>query len=159
MNLHRYGILVPEHDVDQAILDQDVQLFAPDGLAALRDSLAVGSVAAPAALRIQLRMLAQESDDEIAETAEELLETLRRKPGRDYRVASGGGRMRVSMDRSPTSTAFVIDQPASFRTFRARIHFMRRWSTIFMQRKYYSIAPNQVISAPNSIAPKVATLT
>ena len=30
---------------------------------------------------------------------EELLETLRRKPGRDYRIASGGGRMRVTMDR------------------------------------------------------------
>jgi 2,3-bisphosphoglycerate-independent phosphoglycerate mutase len=30
---------------------------------------------------------------------EELLETLRRKPGRDYRIASGGGRMLVSMDR------------------------------------------------------------
>jgi len=30
---------------------------------------------------------------------EELLETLRRKPRRDYRIASGGGRMRVTMDR------------------------------------------------------------
>jgi 2,3-bisphosphoglycerate-independent phosphoglycerate mutase len=30
---------------------------------------------------------------------EELLETLRRKPGRDYRIASGGGRMLVTMDR------------------------------------------------------------
>jgi 2,3-bisphosphoglycerate-independent phosphoglycerate mutase len=30
---------------------------------------------------------------------EELLETLRTQPRRDYRVASGGGRMRVSMDR------------------------------------------------------------
>ena len=30
---------------------------------------------------------------------EELLETLRRKPGRDYRIASGGGRMVVTMDR------------------------------------------------------------
>jgi len=30
---------------------------------------------------------------------EELLETLRRQPDRDYRVASGGGRMRITMDR------------------------------------------------------------
>ena len=30
---------------------------------------------------------------------EELLETLRRTPGRDYRIASGGGRMLVTMDR------------------------------------------------------------
>jgi len=30
---------------------------------------------------------------------EELLETLRRKGGRDYRIASGGGRMLVTMDR------------------------------------------------------------
>ncbi len=30
---------------------------------------------------------------------EELLETLRRKDGRDYRIASGGGRMLVTMDR------------------------------------------------------------
>jgi 2,3-bisphosphoglycerate-independent phosphoglycerate mutase len=30
---------------------------------------------------------------------EELLETLNRKPGRDYRIASGGGRMLVTMDR------------------------------------------------------------
>ena len=30
---------------------------------------------------------------------EELLETLSRKPRRDYRIASGGGRMRVTMDR------------------------------------------------------------
>ncbi|MEM7409476.1 MAG: 2,3-bisphosphoglycerate-independent phosphoglycerate mutase [Myxococcota bacterium] len=30
---------------------------------------------------------------------EELLETLRRKPNRDYRIASGGGRMLVTMDR------------------------------------------------------------
>jgi 2,3-bisphosphoglycerate-independent phosphoglycerate mutase len=30
---------------------------------------------------------------------EELLETLRRKPDRDYRIASGGGRMLVTMDR------------------------------------------------------------
>jgi 2,3-bisphosphoglycerate-independent phosphoglycerate mutase len=30
---------------------------------------------------------------------EELLESLRRKPGRDYRIASGGGRMKLSMDR------------------------------------------------------------
>ncbi|MCE2390522.1 MAG: 2,3-bisphosphoglycerate-independent phosphoglycerate mutase [Proteobacteria bacterium] len=30
---------------------------------------------------------------------EELLESIRRSPERDYRIASGGGRMRVSMDR------------------------------------------------------------
>jgi 2,3-bisphosphoglycerate-independent phosphoglycerate mutase len=38
---------------------------------------------------------------------EELLETIRRKPGRDYRIASGGGRMVITMDRYEADWAMV----------------------------------------------------
>jgi 2,3-bisphosphoglycerate-independent phosphoglycerate mutase len=38
---------------------------------------------------------------------EELLETLSRKPGRDYRIGSGGGRMKVTMDRYGADWAMV----------------------------------------------------
>jgi len=38
---------------------------------------------------------------------EELLETLSRKPGRDYRIASGGGRMKITMDRYGADWAMV----------------------------------------------------
>ena len=59
---------------------------------------------------------------------EELLETLNRKPDRDYRIASGGGRMKVTMDRyeadwgmgwssggRPTSGATAARSPAPAR--------------------------------------------
>jgi 2,3-bisphosphoglycerate-independent phosphoglycerate mutase len=47
---------------------------------------------------------------------EELLETFRRKPGRDYRVASGGGRMLVTMDRYEADWSIVE------RGWRAHVH-------------------------------------
>ncbi|MGH0034211.1 MAG: 2,3-bisphosphoglycerate-independent phosphoglycerate mutase [Myxococcota bacterium] len=38
---------------------------------------------------------------------EELLETISRKPDRDYRIASGGGRMKITMDRYEAEWAMV----------------------------------------------------
>ncbi|MDJ0848490.1 MAG: hypothetical protein QNK04_08940 [Myxococcota bacterium] len=53
--------------------DREIVLM---GLAALTESHASGKLELSAGLRTQLRMLAQESDDEVAETAEDVLEGL-----------------------------------------------------------------------------------
>ena len=45
------------------------------------------------------RDVAETSGLDYIDALEELLETLRRNPDRDYRIASGGGRMLITMDR------------------------------------------------------------
>jgi 2,3-bisphosphoglycerate-independent phosphoglycerate mutase len=65
---------------------------------------------------------------------EELLETFRRKPGRDYRIASGGGRMLVTMDRYEADwsivergwLAHVHGEGRAFRSAREAIETLRR---------------------------------
>ena len=56
-----------------------------------------------AAVRLHIlldgRDVAEHSALDYVEALEELLETIRRSPNRDYRIASGGGRMLVTMDR------------------------------------------------------------
>jgi 2,3-bisphosphoglycerate-independent phosphoglycerate mutase len=53
------------------------------------------------------RDVPETSSLDYVDALEELLETLNRKPDRDYRIASGGGRMRISMDRYEADWSMV----------------------------------------------------
>ena len=53
------------------------------------------------------RDVSETSALDYVDALEELLETLRRQPDRDYRVASGGGRMLITMDRYGADWAMV----------------------------------------------------
>ncbi len=57
-------------------LDADDRELVVDGLEALRQAHQAGDFEMTAGLRTQLRMLAEDPDDEVAESAEELIELL-----------------------------------------------------------------------------------
>ena len=57
-------------------LDAGERELVVDGLEALRQAHEAGDLEVTAGLRTQLRMLAEDSDDEVAERAEELIERL-----------------------------------------------------------------------------------